>query len=136
MGIVEGAKTAPPPLGSGGNTKSKKSNRLVLGEQDVVIKETRKNGGAFIDINPGVLALLKKGNLDPYLINEKALTNQIEAKIPRIDFVGANVDELLQTWSGKSQTQIPIHLRLAQWLKVNAKTHGYEQHGNSWVLKK
>lgn len=136
MGIVEGAKTAPPPLGSGGNTKRKESNRLVLGEQDVVIKETRENGGTFIDINPGVLALLKKGNLDPYLIHEKALTNQIEAKIPRIDFVGANVDELLQAWSGKSQTQIPIHVRLAQWLKVNAKTHGYEQNGNSWILKK
>ena len=135
MGIVEGAKTAPPPLGSGGSTKSEKSNRLVLGEQEAVIKETRENGGTFIEINPGVLALLKQGNLDPYLIHEKALLRQIEAKIPRIDFVNSEVDQLYDEWKQKSLDLAPIHVRLLIWLKNNSAAHKYVQDGNSWVLK-
>ena len=135
MGIVEGAKTAPPPLGSGDITKSKESNRLVLGERDAVIKETQENGGIFIDINPGVLALLKKGNLDPYLIHEKALLKQIEAKIPRIDFVNSEVDELLREWGGKPQDQAPIYIRQVLWLNANAASLGYERRGNRWMLK-
>jgi hypothetical protein len=135
MGVVEGAKTAPPPLGSGGNTKSNKSNRLVLGEQDAVIKDIRENGGTFIDINPGVLALLKQGNLDPYLIHERALLKQIEAKIPRIDFVNSNVDKLYNEWNQKPQDLAPIHIRLLMWLKNNSAAHNYIQDGDSWVLK-
>ena len=136
MGIVEGAKTTPPPFGTPKTTTLKNNNRLVLGEQNVAAKEARENGGVFIELNPVVLQTLQKGNIDPYVIYEKALTNQIDARISRIDFVGTNVDELLQTWNGKSQTQTPIHVRLAQWLKVNAKTYNYEQNGNSWVLEK
>jgi hypothetical protein len=137
MGVVEGAKTAPPPLGTPKKqTQSEKNNnRLVLGEQAAAAQEARDNGGVFIEINPAVLQTLRNGNIDPYVIYEKALINQIDAQISRIDFVGTNVDELLQSWSRKPQTETPIHVRLAQWLKVNAKTHGYELNGNSWVLK-
>jgi hypothetical protein len=135
MGIVEGAKTAPPPLGSVDNMKSKKPNRLVLGEQDAVIKETRENGGTFIDINPGVLELLKQGNLDPYLIHEKALLRQIEAKIPRIDFVNSDVDKIYAEWNQKSHDLAPIHVRLLIWLKNNSAAYKYVQDGNSWILK-
>ena len=134
-GVVEGAKTAPPPLGSGGSTKNQISNRLVLGEQDAVIKETRENGGTFIEINPGVLALLKKGNLDPYLVHERALLKQIEAKIPRIDFVNSDVDKLYDEWNQKSHDLAPIHIRLLMWLKDNSAAHKYVQDGNSWILK-
>lgn len=136
MGIVEGAKTAPPPLGTPKTATLKNNNRLVLGEQDAAAKEARENGGVFIELNLVILQTLQKGNIDPYAIYEKALMNQINARISRIDFVGTNVDGLLQVWSGKSQAQTPIHVRLIQWLKDNGKTHGYEQNGNSWVLKK
>jgi len=142
MGIVEGAKTAPPPLGSrapGGSAPEKKpknNNRLVLGERDAAVQEAQEHGGVFIDPNPGVLRTLQAGNIDPYLIYEKAMLNQIEAKIPRIDFVKADVNALFEEWKRKSYNQAPIHVRLIMWLKNNASTYEYEQSGNSWVLKR
>jgi hypothetical protein len=140
MGLVEGAKTAPPPLGLGASTDSvsekrvKNNNRLVLGEHDVAIQEALDYGGVFIDLNPEVLRTLQAGNIDPYLIYEKAMLNQIEAKILRIDFVKSVVDELFGEWKSKSHANAPIHVRLMLWLKDNAKTYGYEQSENSWVL--
>jgi len=140
MGVVEGAKTAPPPLGLGASIDSvsekraKNNNRLVLGEHDVAIQEALDHGGVFIDLNPEVLRTLQAGNIDPYLIYEKAMLNQIEAKILRIDFVKSDVDELFGEWKSKSHANAPIHVRLMLWLKDNAKTYGYEQSENSWVL--
>ncbi len=142
MGVVEGAKTAPPPLGSGNSTgnaaekKAKDNHRLVLGEREAVIQETQEHGGVYIDLNPGVLKTLQAGNIDPYLIYEKAMRDQIEAKIPRINFVKLDVDKAFDEWKSKPDSQIPVHVRLLIWLKNNAKTYGYEQDGNSWVLKK
>jgi hypothetical protein len=141
MGIVEGAKTAPPPVGAGkagtNTVKQETSNndRLVLGEQDAAIQDALDNGGIFIEINPEILRTLQAKNIDPYLVYEQAMLNQIEAKIGRIDFVQANVDKLFDEWQGKPDRQIPIHVRLIIWLKNNARKHGYEQSGNSWVLK-
>jgi hypothetical protein len=139
MGIVEGAKTAPPPLGTKPISKKeegmKNNNRLVLGEDGAVMKETHENGGVSIVVNPGALQVLKQGNIDPYLIYEKALLNQIEAKIPRIDFVNSDVDKLYNEWNQKSHDLAPIHVRLLIWLKNNSAVHGYIQDGNSWVLK-
>ncbi len=137
MGIVEGAKTAPPPFGTANTTAlpRKNNNRLVLGEDEAAAREARENGGIFIQISPTVLKTLQLGNVDPYLIYEKGLLNQIEAKIPRIDFVEANVDELYNEWKSKPEKQTPIYIRLIIWLKNNASVHGYEQDGNSWVRK-
>lgn len=112
-----------------------KNNRLVLGERDAAIQEARENGGMFIDPNPGVLKTLQQGNIDPYIIYEQALRNQIDAKIPRIDFVKADVDQLFDEWRQKTESDAPIHIRLMLWMKKNAGTYGYKQSGNSWVLK-
>jgi hypothetical protein len=143
MGVIEGAKTAPPPLGTKSTSAMQKQddgkqnkNRLLLGERDDVIKESHENGGTFIDINPGVLQILKQGNIDPYLIHEKGLLQHIEAKIPRIDFINMDVDKLFAEWKQKSYDQAPIHIRLMMWLKNNSAVHNYEQDGNSWFLKK
>lgn len=141
MGVVEGAKTAPPPLGTGSSMssapekKQKNNNRLVLGERDVAIQDALDNGGVFIDLNPEILRVLQAGNVDPYLIYEQGMLKQIEEKIPRIDFVEANVDELFEKWKSKPDAQAPIHARLIIWLKNNASSYGYRQSGNSWVLK-
>lgn len=134
-GIVEGAKTAPPPFGSGTKTESSIESRLVLGEQDVAIQDALDNGGVFIDINPEILRTLEAGNIDPYLVYEQAMLNQIEARISRIDFVQAEVDKLFDEWKGKPDKQAPIYVRLISWLKNNASKYGYEQSGNSWKLK-
>ena len=142
MGVVEGAKTAPPPFGSRpsidrfSEENAKKKERFLVGERDAVIQESQEHGGTYIDLNPGVLKTLQAGNIDPYLIYEKGMRDQIEAKIPRIDFVKVDVDKLFEEWKTKSNTEAPIHVRLLIWLKNNASTYGYEQDGNSWVLKK
>jgi hypothetical protein len=142
MGVVEGAKTAPPNLGGGESIrsalaeKSKNQNRLVLGERDVAIQEALTHGGNFIDVNPEAERTLKASNIDPYLIYEQAMLQKIESKIPRIDFVKVDVDALFEEWKSKPNTQAPIYVRLILWLKNNASTYGYEQNGNSWILKR
>jgi hypothetical protein len=141
LGIVEGAKTAPPPLGSRTakegtmNTPAKNNDRLVLGDRDAAIQEALDNGGAFIDVNPEILRMLKENNIDPYLVYEKALLQNIEGKVSRIDFVQADVDRLFEEWRSKPEGQAPVHVRLILWLKQNARAHGYEQSGNSWIRK-
>lgn len=137
MGIVEGAKTAPPPLGSPNTNPLPRENetRLVLGEDEVAAREAREKGGIFIQPTAEAIKTIQNMNLDPYIIYETALLSQIEAKIPRIDFVGGNVDELFDEWKSKPEEQIPIYIRLIIWLKKNASAYGYEQDGNSWVRK-
>ncbi len=135
MGVVEGAKTAPPPLDTPNiNALPKKNNaRLVLGEDEVAAREAHENGGIFIQLPPTALKTLRLGFIDPYEIYERGLLNQIEAEIPKIDFVEANVDDLFNEWKSKPEKQIPIYIRLIIWLKNNASTHGYKQDGNSWI---
>lgn len=135
IGVVEGAKTTPPPLGEGPKTGTKKMNRLVLGEPDVVMKEAVATGAIYIQLHPEVLKMLQEKNVDPYLIYEQGVRKEIEERIARIDFVKVNVDALFDEWHSKSYIQAPIHVRLVIWLKNNAGTYGYEQNGNSWVLK-
>jgi hypothetical protein len=159
MGIVEGAKTVPPPLKPKTSAASTSSNqaqnnqladvlksiaenstsgsgtRLVLGEGMNSMQEALSNGGKYILVHPEVVNQLKQKNIDPFLVYEAALRMEIESKIPRIDFIGANVDQLFQEWNGKPETQIPVHVRQIFWLRKNAKTYGYEQSGNSWILK-
>jgi|GEM_PF-937118 len=139
MGVVEGAKTAPPALGTtpaGTKDQAAKNNdRLVLGERDAAIQDATDHGGTFIDPHPEAFSMLKAAGIDPYMIYEKALQQKIEEKISRIDFVKANVDELFREWQGQPADKTPIHVRLIIWLKANASTHGYAQSGNSWIRK-
>lgn len=135
MGVVEGAKTAPPPLGEKPKTGGKKMSRLVLGEPNAAREEAVATGAIYIELNPGVLQMLQQKNIDPYLIYEQGVIKQIQEKIARIDFVKADVDALFNEWHSKPDAQTPIHVRLIIWLKNNASKYGYEQSGNSWVLK-
>jgi hypothetical protein len=141
MGVVEGAKTAPPPLGSGSATSSppdkkvRDDKRLVLGERDAVLREALDHGGSYIDLNPEVLRTLQAANIDPYLIYEKAMLNKIEEKIPRIDFAQVDVDKTIDEWKSRPPIQAPIYVRLIFWLKKNAAMYGYEQDENSWILR-
>jgi hypothetical protein len=110
-------------------------NRLLLGEREAVLQEARTRGGIYIDLHPQALNMLQAANIDPYLIHEQGMRKQIEAKISRIDFVQANVDEMFEEWKSKPEGQAPIYVRLIFWLKNNARSYGYEQTGNSWILK-
>ncbi|RPJ25165.1 MAG: hypothetical protein EHM33_15485 [Chloroflexi bacterium] len=159
MGIVTGAKTTPPPLKSESsatpvsgdqgqnnqfadilrsiaqNSIDGSGARLVLGEGMTPMQEALSQGGKYILVHPEVVNQLKQNNIDPFLVYEAAMRIEITSKIPQIDFIGANVDELLQAWSGKPEEQAPIHVRQALWLQKNAGGLGYEKSGNSWKLK-
>ena len=110
------------------------TRRLILGEREAVMREARQHGGAFIDPHPEALRTLQANGIDPYIIYERALVQQIEEKVPRIDFVQAKVDELFDEWRSNAD-RAPVHVRLIIWLKDNARAHGYEQSGDSWILK-
>ncbi len=136
MGIVEGAKTAPPSLNEGSpKSGTKKMSRLVLGETDVAREEALATGAIYIEVHPEALKMLQQKNIDPYLIYEQGVRKQMEERIAHIDFVKVDVETLFKEWSSKTLAQAPIHVRLIFWLKENASAHGYEQTGNSWVLK-
>ena len=134
MGVVAGAKMVPPPLGSGAG-KAKNNDRFLIGEREAVIREAQTYGGVYVDPHPQVLATLKASGIDPYLIHEQGMIAQIEKKIPRIDFVQADVERLFEEWKAKPEDQAPIYVRQILWLKKNAASHGFEQQGNSWVRK-
>lgn len=159
VGIVAGAKTVPPPLkpknsstpAPGDATQNNQAaeliksiarnstngvgNRLVLGEGMMPMQETLRNGGRYILLPPQVENMLKQNNIDPFLIYQAAMRMEIASRIPQIEFIGGDVDTLLQTWSGKSEDQAPLHVRQALWLQRNANQFGYEKSGNSWKLK-
>ena len=135
MGVVEGAKTAPPAPGSKPKKETRTEKRFVLGGRDAAIQDALANGGGFIDINPGVLKMPKDKNIDPFLVYEQAVLTQMEEKVERIDFVQADVEVLFKEWDGKPTEQASIPVRLILWMKKNAKAHGYEQSRNSWVRK-
>lgn len=132
MGVVEGAKTAPPKSGS---KPAEKKKRFVLGEQSAAMREAIADGSGYIAINPGILQMLKEKNIDPFLVYEQAVVKQMEEKIDRFDFVQMDVDAVFNEWSGKPSDGVPIPVRLVLWMKANAASRGYEQNGNSWVLK-
>lgn len=113
----------------------KNYNRLLLGERDSVIREAGHAGGIYIDPHPEAISMLQAAQIDPYIIYERGVIAQLEKKIPRIDYVQADVNELFEQWSGQPDSQIPIHVRLIFWLKNNAAAYGYVQNGNSWILK-
>jgi len=161
MGIVTGAKTVPMPLKLEGsapapvaennaqnnqltgvlksiasNSTSGSETRLVLGEGMASMQEALAHGGKYILVHPGVVEQLVQNKIDPYLVYETALRLEMESKIPQIDFIGGIVDELLQQWSGKPQSQIPIHIRQILWLSANADNFGYVKSGNGWKLKR
>jgi hypothetical protein len=158
--IILASKTAPVPLnpqnarstiGEGNNAQNNQliellrsiavnqtngsGQRLVIGEGMQSMMEAMGNGGRYILLHPEIVNELQKNNIDPYLVYEVAMRIEIEGKIPQIDFIGGNVDELLKAWRGKPQEQIPVHVRQLLWLAANASGAGYEQHGNSWHLK-
>jgi hypothetical protein len=155
MGVLEGAKTSPVQFGSkavskddseedktaelfrtiAGSSISGSGTRLFFGERDIAVQTALDNNGKFILVHPEVEDKLKQGNIDPYIVYVTALIIEMESKIPQIDFVGGNVDQLAQQWNDKPEKSIPIHIRQMLWLKANAEKFGYQQSGNRWILK-
>lgn len=75
--------------------------------------------------------MLKASGVDPWEVNEAFLRQQLEAGVERIDFVGVNVDELLD--STKVWERKPYRVLEAEFLEANAERYGYVRSGNSWI---
>jgi hypothetical protein len=77
MGVVEGAKTAPPPLGKATGTThkaTKNNDRLVLGERDIAIQDGK------IDGNNLSFAVTFDFNGMPFTLNYKGVLASGEIK--------------------------------------------------------
>ncbi|MBK9924186.1 MAG: hypothetical protein IPP66_02745 [Anaerolineales bacterium] len=162
IGLIEGTKTSPMPLKTespkaptpvqnnaqqnnqtfellksiASNSTDGSGTRFVIGDGMAALEEAETRGGRYTLVHPLVESQLKQKGMDPYLIYEAALRIEIESKIPRIDVIGGNVNDLIQTWKGKPEERIPIYVRLALWLNTNANSLGYERNGNSWILRR
>ena len=100
------------------------------------MREAMSNGGKYILLHPEVENKLKQNNIDPYLVYEQGLRNEIEANTPMIEFVKVDVDQAFNEWKSQDHSRAPIYIRLVIWLKNNASQYGYQQDGNRWVLKR
>jgi len=159
MGVIEGAKTSPVPMNPGkpdanpdkgaqdkgpealiktiaGSSVSGSGGRLVLGEPFTAMKEAMDHGGKYILVHPEVANKLKQAGLNPSMISITALKLEVEAKTSPIDFVDLDVERLMQEWANRPTEQAPVYVEQMVWLKENAGKFGYEQRGNSWLLKK
>lgn len=158
-GIVTAAKTVPPPLKQEGakpaqqqtsqprkdplfdviptiarNSTAGEGTRLVLGEGMASMREALNRGGKYILIHPDVLSTFQANDIDAFVVYTAAMQMEIASGIPQIDFAGADVDGLLQQWSGTCERELPLHVRQIKWLKENGRKSGYQQRGNSWIL--
>ena len=117
------------------NSTDGRGTRLVLGEGMTPMSEAMRNGGKYILVHPEVARKLEENGIDPFPIHEAAMKTELTSRISEIDFIGGEVDQLLQKWQGKPERQIPIHVRQLLWLQENAEKYGYVRKGNRWVLK-
>lgn len=99
------------------------------------MSEASKNGGRYILVHPEVIRKLEENGIDGFLIYEAALKLELASKIPQIDFISGNAAGLIQQAQGKPERQVPLHIRQLLWLRDNAGNYGYQQNGNSWILK-
>lgn len=98
------------------------------------MREALNRGGKYILVHPEVLSTLQANGIDAFPVYAAAIQMEIVSGIPQIDFTGGDVDLLLQQWSGRSESELPLHVRQIQWLRDNAGRCGYRQVGNSWIL--
>jgi hypothetical protein len=109
--------------------------RLVLGEGMAPMSETLKNGGRYILVHPEVIRKLEENGIDGFLVYEAALKMELDSKIPQIDFINGDVAGLIRQAQGKTERQVPMHIRQLLWLRDHAGNYGYRQDGNSWILE-
>ena len=116
-------------------------DRLVLGKWDGqdggYIGEARANGGIYFDTGDPTWDAMTYGLSDTqqralaWQVNEHVLRSQMEVGVPRIEFSlpqeFTSVEQLAAT-QRRSFSALEIN-----FLKENAETYGYVQHGNVWV---
>ncbi|HKI54993.1 MAG TPA: hypothetical protein VJ987_12775, partial [Anaerolineales bacterium] len=113
-------------------------NRLVLGQWQQgngYIQNAIDNGGVFFDTGSEVWNLVEQSGIEPWQVNQRVLQLTVEGKVSKIDFVDIDVDATLAEWSLYPDVEVPFRVREMRWLKANGESYGYEQIGNSWILK-
>ena len=113
-------------------------DRLVLGawqEGSGYIGDAVESGGVFFDTGDEtweVLKSLKEIDVEPWRINEAFLRQQLENGVERIDFVGIDILDVIN--STDINVRNSYRAKEIRWLLENAKDFGYINVGNSWVL--
>jgi hypothetical protein len=110
-------------------------DRLVLGAWEKgggYIENSLDNSGVFFDTGGEVWGLVEQSGIQPWRINQQVLQLAVKDKIPRIDFVGQDIFDVINnpnpTISGSFRAQE------INWLLANAESYGYTRVGNSWIL--
>jgi hypothetical protein len=110
-------------------------DRVVLGaweEAGGYIGDAVDNGGVFFDTGNDVWIYVKNSDIDPWLVNERFLQDQLESGVKRLDFMGEDIFAVINSPDLKVRTS--YRAKEINWLLENAEKYGYTQIGNSWVL--
>jgi hypothetical protein len=110
-------------------------DRVVLGAWkagDGYIGDAVENGGIFFDTGSEVWTQVNNSGIPPWEVNEQFLKNQLESKVGRIDFVGEDIFDVIN--SPDLNVNTSFRAKEIDWLLKNAEKYGYVRIGNSWVL--
>ena len=75
-------------------------DRVVLGawkEKSGYVLEAIRGDGIFFETSDEVWERIESTGVDPWLVNEQFLKNQLESGVERIDFVGEDISDVLST---------------------------------------
>ena len=104
-------------------------DRVVLGkwiDGGGYVREGVDSGAIYFQTLPGVWDGLGKNADLAWLANERFLIEQLEAGVPRIDFVGESIEEARRAFRTTRWREI-------RFLDEQATAYGYELIGNSWI---
>ena len=109
-------------------------DRVVLGPYGsggIYIQEALDGGGVFFDATSQVWARMEGIGVEPWLVNEAFLRQQLASGIDRIEIVGEDIPSLLARYIDDPLP--PARVREIRWLESNAGSFGYSRVGNTWL---
>jgi WXG100 family type VII secretion target len=105
-------------------------DRAVIGKGGEIPEwadDAKKNGGIWYENPQGYYEIV--GPELAWDMNQLFLQRQLESGIPKIDYVGEPVEQVLTDPTIRGKTR----WREVKYLEENAAQYGYERQGNSWV---
>jgi len=109
---------------------------LVLGQWDQAtggyIAQAKKEGAKFFQTTDEFYDPKNPAMKDiAWALNERVLKKQLESGVPRIDYRGSNIADILLDPTAEGTAR----QKEVKYLLENARKHGYVREGNSWIKK-
>lgn len=103
------------------------------------IADAKANGGRWFETAPGQYDVLKGQGLQMD-VNLRVLEREMQAGTSRVEFVGNNVDDLLQEaddlmTTGRTRESLNARYQEVLFLDENAANFGYVRDGNGWTYQ-